>query len=190
MMQAMANGLNEGIIVHSEDDDRVGNVANWAGYIPSPGPLLEVGRNAYYNAEFVRNLPADVLVKIFFDGLPTLPADKYLVIFMRRKEAEILESCAKVARHLQAIGVPSNPARGMFDIYSPYNQDDIDHVLGIMDQRKDVELIEVDYADLIDNPEKILNRIKYTPLGRTRVDLDVKKAASVINKDFYRSKVA
>jgi hypothetical protein len=188
MMQALVSGLNEGVVVHSENDAKVGNISK-GSYIPNPGPLFEIGRASYSDADFVRGLPDGALVKIFFDGLPTLPADKYLVIFMRRDEAEIRESCSKVGRHLRAVGVPGSPiVSSMFDIHRSYNSDDIDHVLGIMDQRKDVELIEVDYADLISDPERVFTNIKWTPLDRTRIDLDIKKAASVINPDYYRSR--
>lgn len=60
--------------------------------------------------------------------------------------------------------------------------------LGIMEQRRDVELIRVDFKHFVENPARILSKIKTSPIGRVRLDLDVEKAASVIKPEFYRER--
>ena len=122
--------------------------------------------------------------KMFFDGLPNLPLGDYRIIFMVRDEWEINDSCAKADKHLRSVNIPENPASdATFYVYRPYSQDDIDHVLGICEARSDIQLIKVNYIDLIKHPEHELETLRL--LG---VPLNVKRAASVIDPSYHRSK--
>ena len=183
MMQALRAGIEYGTLVWGTTDKKNGNIER-NGYIPNPGPILEVG-GSYRKAEWLReNMVDDTVVKIFFDGLPNLPLGDYRVIFMVRDEWEINDSCAKTDKHLRSVNIPENPASGnTFYVYRPYSQDDIDHVLGICEARSDIQLIKVNYSDLIKHPTHELATLKL--LG---VPLNVRRAASVIDPSYYRSK--
>jgi len=195
MMCALVDSLVPPFAVGTSNDDwGVGNVPDEDGYIPCPGPLFEVGGSAYCNAQFLRNMPNDVLIKIFFDGLPNLPAGEYVVIWMYRDPEEVAASLERAEKHiidwaLKTHGTSEEKTKQRnariertFCVYRDYNQDDIDHVLGIVDQRKDIRLIEVDYADLIANPRKVFKRIK------KHLDIDIDKAMKAIKPEFYRAR--
>jgi hypothetical protein len=182
MMQALHAGMPDHILASTHADQRTGNIEH-KGYVPNPGPLLEVGGN-YLDAKFLRELPDNVLIKIFFDGLPNLPAGDYKVIFMIRDEWEINDSCKKADKHLRAIGVPENlPSDSTFYLFRPYNQDDIDHVLGICEARSDISLIKVNYSDVIKHPKH-----EFETLRLLGVPIDPAKAAAVIDPEYYRSR--
>jgi hypothetical protein len=135
-------------------------------------------------------MPDNVIVKIFFDGLIALPSGKYLIIFMERDPLEIKASLKRVDDHLDKLGGRTNLViEAPFDVYRDYNQEDIDHVKGIMRERRDVRLLEVDFRELVEDPIAVFNKIKYTPIGRERLDLDVERAASFIKPEFYRERI-
>lgn len=179
MMSALYAGLKEGQILYQPAQERLNKPEE--GYVPNPGHLYEVGRAYYTSAKFLRMMPHDSLVKILWDGLANLPKGDYTVIFMERDENEINASVARSDAHLRSQGVRENPQTAFtFDVFRPYDQDNIDHVLGIMEMRKDVRLLRVGFKDVIDNPLREFERIsKY-------VSIDPEKAASVINPKFYR----
>lgn len=183
-MRALFGSLNEkAIIAYSPGAGAEGNVEK-DGYAPNPGPLLEVGGNAR-NASFLRSQPDNVLIKIFFDSILELPAGKHTVIFMERDPEEIRQSLEMVAAHFDSVGFTNyqKPCdERAFDVYRDYDQDDINHVLGILEQRKDITLIRVDYGDLVNDPEAVFQRIS------KHLDLDVVKAKSLINSKFYRAR--
>lgn len=159
------------------------------GYAPNPGSLMEVGQQYYMNAHFLRNIPDDSVIKILYDGLPNLPVGQYTIVFMERDEAEINASLAKSDAHLRARGIKENPPKPFtFDSFRPYRRGDIDHVLGICESRKDFDLVRVDYRDVIADPEAVFNRLKYTPLGRERLNIDVAKAVATIQPEYYRER--
>jgi hypothetical protein len=80
------------------------------GYSPSPGGLLEIGRNQYLDPLWLReHYPDNSLVKIFHEGLPYLPSasgffkePNYTIIFMRRSEEEINASVERTEKYLKA----------------------------------------------------------------------------------------
>jgi hypothetical protein len=188
MMAAMYAGMSEGQVLYMPAQERLNQPLD--GYQPNPGDLYEIGRAHYMNAAFLRTMPDDGLVKVLWDGLPNLPAGNYTIIFMERDEAEINASIARSDAHLRARGVKENAQTHFtFDIFRPYDRENVDHVLGIMEQRKDVDLIKVNFKDLIENPEWVFERIRHTPLGRPRMKLDVAKAAAIINPDYYRVRI-
>jgi hypothetical protein len=128
------------------------------GYLPNKYGMWEVGISNYLNTKFLRAIPDGALIKIMFDGLVALPAGEYTIIFMTRDVSEINESAANVDKHLEYHaknqGVPLLPHGDVtymlpFCCLDPYDQSQIDHVLGIMRERRDVNLIMVDYGDVI-----------------------------------------
>lgn len=179
------------------------------GYKPTKTLLYEVGRSFYLRPNLMRDLVAndiDLGIKVFYDGLPVLPVGEYTVIFMHRDPGEIAESLLKLEKYKQSfnkdeslgddghtslfeirdvdMGVEAN--QYPFHVYRKYKPDDVQHCLDIVKQRRDIDVIEVQFSDLIKNPVKTLNFIRKTPCGRIRVPIDVEKAAAVIDPDWYR----
>jgi hypothetical protein len=192
MMGALHKGLPDGYsIAATYDDEAVGNFL-CQGYIPNPGGLWEVGYDHYTSAVALRNLPDNLLMKVFFDGLTNLPKNDYLIIFMERDEREMVASLQQVDKHFQRINwteAAKPESDKTFDVYRPYCQQDIDHVQDIMGERRDVTLLRVNFKDLINNPAKVFQRIKYTPLGKLRLSISIEEAVSFIKPEYYRSKL-
>lgn len=185
MMGALSKSLRvDSVLAYTEADDIKGNV-ELDGYAPNPVPLLEVG-GWYRCADFLRKQSDKVLIKVFFDALPEIPAGKHTIIFMDRDPEEIKESLRRVQAHFDKIGyedkMKASPDR-TFDVFAPYSQEDIEHVIGIMEMREDVELIRVSYNDLMADPHREFQRIS------EMIPLDVNEAASYIDSNYYRSKV-
>jgi hypothetical protein len=192
MMAALkASGLS--YVSNSKLNDQVAQQPLVDGYKPSKDGVWEVGRKFYSNPKVMRdfvNSQDEIAIKVFYDGLPILPKGEYTVIFMQRDPAEIIESLARVGQHTAAL---KNAALTQandtypFDVYADYNPEDVQHCLDIAKQRKDCRVIEVQFRDLIEQPEKTLRSIKYNPLDRERVPIDIEKAVKVIDPDWYRS---
>jgi len=199
MMHALYSGMKGGVALFSPDFEEFN--PNIDGYQPNPNGLWEVGFRQYMSPPFLRGMPDGSLVKILYDGLPNLPKGDYKIIFMTRDVDEIEASLARSDECLTEHAKRSGKIRRSQDAiddkteflpfcsFRDYDQVEIDHVLGIMDTRKDVDLIKVDFADVIRCPTNAFRKIRSTPLGRTRIDIDVAKAAAVIEPKLYRSKV-
>ena len=188
MMKALVTGLTiPGITLAYDPFSMDGDHGNMEcdGYKPNPSPLYET-RGAWRTPAFLRNLPDNVLIKIFFDGLTILPSGDYAVIFMQRDPAEIALSLEMVDKHFKRVGFTERqpPSEKLpFDCYRPYKQADIDHVLGIVEQRRDINLIRVNHKDLIERPIEVFQAIR-----GSGIDLDVDKCASVIDAKHYRAR--
>ena len=160
------------------------------GYRPNPGGLYEVGLNQYVNADFLRSIPDDSVVKILFDGLLFLPYRDYKIIWMERDLEEVEASTERVDQHL--IDSSDGKLRAAIDArkitniltfccFRPYNQTDMDHVLGICEARSDMQVIKIQFSELIRQPRRV-----FTTLKLMGVPINVHKAAAVIDEKLYR----
>ena len=198
MMNALYDGMNEGGVLFAPEFEELN--PQIGDYKPNPNGLWEVGFRQYMNAQFLRDMPDGAIVKIMSDGLPNLPNGQYVVIYMHRDIHEMNLSIETADKHLRAYAKQTGRIRRSqeavddktellpFCVFRDWNLDDEEHILGIMDARKDIDLIEVNYADVIADPEKAFKRIKWTPLGRQRMNLDIRKAAAVIDPKLWRVK--
>lgn len=177
MMGALCAG---GIPLLTVEDLEVMNCEG--DYKPNPGPLYEVSRSVYMEPFVLEQVLQDgYAIKIFFDGLPTLPKGDYRIIFMRRDPDEIEESLKRALDTVAAAGLHTDTGgRKPFDIFSPYAQKEIDWVLGICETRSDMELSIVDYADLVERPGDVLEGLA--------LPINVDAAANVIDRKFYRTR--
>lgn len=177
MMQCLHHGLKKGQVCYTPDLEKANKHKD--GYISNPGRLLEIGRNFYMNSLFLRQIPDWSVIKILFDGLPNLPKGDWKVIFMDRDPEEIVRSVARSDQHLRSIGVPENTNdKTTFNCFRPYQREDIDHVLGICEMRKDIDLRIVKYIDMIYNPVETLRSLD--------MPIDEEKAASKVKPKYYR----
>ena len=163
-----------------------------SGYQPNPGGLYEVGLNQYVNADFLRVIDDESVIKILFDGLPFLPYRDYKIIWMERDLEEIRVSTERVDKHL--IDSSDGKLRGAIDArkvtniltfccFRPYKQADMDHVLGICEARSDMHIIKVQFSELIRQPKRV-----FTTLKLMGVPINVSKAAAAIDPQLWRVK--
>ena len=199
MMAALkASGLP--VLSNARLDDFTARHPVIDGYKPTKDLFYEVGRKFYMSPVEMRNFIRrdETAIKIFYDGLPILPAGNYTVIFMQRDPKEIVESLKHVDKYKESFNNHNKlkkmavhpqkvaPINYPFDVYAEYKPEDVQHCLDIAKARKDIDVIEVQFSDLVENPAKTLNFIRQTPLGRIRVPIDVDKAVAVIDPDWYR----
>jgi hypothetical protein len=166
------------------------------GYQPNPNGLYEVGLVRYLEARFLRKLPDNSLVKILFDGLPNLYPNEYKIVFMERDEDEIKASQDRCESHFADCtedflkrNPKGNPRRDHneytqilpFCSLRPYDKEAVDHVLAICGQRADIDIMRVNYRDVIDNPQEV-----FEMLADWGVPIDPTKSASVVDKSLHR----
>lgn len=168
------------------------------GYQPGPTGLLEVGRGQYMNPFWLRNHFNDnQLVKILCEGLPYLPGHDelaYVIVYMHRSAEEIKQSLERVEQYFKDWEEKYNDKRsenpnraGGFDIYKDYDQQDIAHVLSILHARKDVQLIEVQYEDIVTNINDELQKLAHQLPVTVPAD-KIKLASRQINPEYRRFK--
>jgi hypothetical protein len=168
------------------------------GYIPHPGGLYEIPQSMYLDPSFLReNIPANSIIKIPYDGLPALPCGNWTVVFISRDPEEIQASSDALQTYVQEQGASTGFTNESiykaaderlwpFDVFTPYNQADIDHVMCICEMRRDIRLFDIDYNVIMDRPEVAFAELKEQ--GLTELNIDA--AASVVNPELYRSRHA
>lgn len=141
-------------------------------YEVNPDKFYEVGQKEYMRFGFTSELPDNCCVKIQAIGLPILSAAKgYKIIYMRRDPEAIKES------YIKAFGPKNWPYSNWPDHYWQL----LDGVKGIMGVRRDVELLELQYEDVLSDPTGSMERIK--AMG---VPINVNRAAGVIDPKWNR----
>jgi hypothetical protein len=91
-----------------------------------------------------------------------------------------MESCGENYDRLKAEEETRTHALPFYCL-RPHSSQDVHHVLGICRQRRDFDLIKVDYGDVIRDPEKEFNRL--ADLG---IPIDPMKSAKTIDKKLHR----
>lgn len=186
MLQALHAGLSTPHIVMSW-----GSMDGWvlpdkSGYSPNPRGLQEVGQLFYMQVENLRAFPATgtALIKILFDGLLALPAGHdYRIVFMTRNAESIKASCERVDEYKAEKKYPikTDDFHMPFDSFAPYNEDDMQHVIDICRQRRDMHIKVVNYDVVIKHPLEAFHA-----LNSYMFPLDPEKAAAVINPELKR----
>lgn len=136
--------------------------------------FYEVGQEEYMRLGFSNELPDDVAVKIQAVGLPILAAAKgYKIIYMRRDPAAIKQSYIKA--------FSERDFNGLYSDWPSHYWNLLDGVKGIMEARRDVELLELWYDDVVADPVGAMERV--AAMG---VPIDVDAAASIVNGEKRR----
>ena len=182
----MMKALHEGGIpaIYQPDLDVEANPKSDEDYQANPGGLLEVGAGYYLNAEFLRRIPDESVIKIMYDGLASLPARAYKIVFMLRDPDEIATSLERMDSFLKRHDIkPGADWPSAFNCFRPYKQEDIDHVIGICDLRADISLIRINFKDVIEHPGHELETLRLFGFP-----IDVKKAVTAVNSKLYRTR--
>jgi hypothetical protein len=196
MMRAILHSMRHSTVVVPESPER-GNAVEIDGYLPNPNGLFEAGGSprrpvmlrSWERTHLDKSAPP-LLIKIFFDSLINIPAGDHKIIYMVRDPEEIKKSCDRLVKYWKEVSYPGQPAysdyiRG-FDVYRKYSREDEDHVIDVMMVRRDVELIVVDYGDLINDTHRQFERVR--ELVSPLIDIDVGAAVKLIDPALYRSR--
>ena len=122
------------------------------------------------------------VIKIISALIPSLPPrHKYRIIFMKRPVEEIVNSQWKmIARNGQK---PRAEKQHLIDTQQTHQ----DQILAQLRQRPNVDLIEIDYPQMVANPESQLEALKEF-LGDTAPD--PAKLSEAIRPDLHRNRIA
>ena len=141
--------------------------------------------NGYLEYEKVKGMANDVswlneavgkVVKIISHQLKFLPNNfNYKIIFMKRELAEVLKS--------QQIMLGKNPEVFPTKLAETF-QIQQDRVLSVIHGEPNMEILVVDYANAIANPEEEAENVNAFLGG----DLDIIKMTEAIDKNLYRNK--
>jgi len=137
-------------------------------YQPNPDKFLEIGQENYMRLGMVHEIPNHCAVKIQAIGLPILaPAKSYKIIYMRRDPEAIKRSYIKAFNE-----------KGFDQLYPSWPDHYwqlLDGVKGIMQTRRDVDLIELWYDDVLANPEMTIELLcaHGVPIKNKQAAIDV-----------------
>jgi predicted AlkP superfamily phosphohydrolase/phosphomutase/tetratricopeptide (TPR) repeat protein len=136
----------------------------------------ESNSRGYFEWEEIKQLPKNPFliekaegraVKIVSMLLPSLPRKhRFRIIFMQRPIEEVAASQEKMRRRLAGTSA-ADPVR-MVERLGEHR----DRTMTLLQQTPNVDLLEVDYTDLLHNPRPHLERIaEFSRIGRDKLDL-------------------
>jgi hypothetical protein len=172
----MMKMLEAGGLSPFTDNERTADEDNPKGYYE----FERVKKMAEGDIDWVKNAPGKV-VKVISYLLQHLPPDyEYKVIFMRRAMEEILASQKKM---LINRGEPTDKVSDdeLTDLYEKH----LEKTFNWLNQQKNFSYMEVDYNQMIANPEPFLPQI--TAFMGSNL-LDIEKMAEVVDPKLYRQR--
>jgi len=173
MMQALIAGGQKPI--WSKVREKQMGYWNQKEFPANPEGFYEVGQSEYMRLGFTTELPDECCIKIQAIGLPILAAGKgYKIIYMRRDPEIIKRSYIKVFGE-EAFDKETQGC------WPTYYWSLLDGVRSIMQNRRDVDLIEIQYNDMIEKPLFVMEKIK--AFG---VNLNPSRAARAIRPELRR----
>ncbi|NND88074.1 MAG: tetratricopeptide repeat protein, partial [Flavobacteriaceae bacterium] len=168
MMQMLHNGGMEALV----DDKREADISNPKGYFEYE-PVMSIHKDNSWLP-----LAKNKSVKIVAPLLRYINPDfRYKVIFMKRDLDEIIKSQQKM--------LGKNPDTLPVKIYNAFHTQ-LQTVARWKEREPGVELLYVDYAELVDDPDALVEKIK-SFLGLK--SLDSEKMKKSIDKKLYRNRV-
>lgn len=137
-------------------------------YSPNRGGIFELTRAQYQQHHFPRDYLGKT-IKCLYGGITKISAlDDFKVVFMRRHPEEIRQSY-----------------QAFFGTDLKFKEEEItsrlEHALGVLEQRKDVEVFQIQYRNVVEDP---LATFRY--LVGSGWPLVPEKAASVVNPELCR----
>ena len=170
MMKALIAGGLEGEF--SRERNRQKTQRKKPEYEANPGGFYELAKRVQMQPRFPE-LFEGKLIKVLFRGLGNLYPGNYKVVYMLRNPEEISASMEKVGMRPRRLGW-SRP-EDYFDV--------MQHYLTVADNRKDMEIIQMWYSDVIDDPIKAFGKVK--AFG---IPVDVRLASKVVTSNLYRNR--
>lgn len=146
-------------------------------YEANPGGFYELGRGSGLSAWFPRQHEG-TLIKIIFRGLAGLAPGRYKVVYMLRDPEEIIASMLKIREERG----PMRTRRQGWTRPAEYLEL-MRHFLSLANQRKDMDVLQVWYGDVLSDPVKAFEKVR--DFG---MPIDPEKAAEIVTPDLYRNR--
>lgn len=138
------------------------------------GKFWEIGQEEYMRFGSTSEIPDECCVKIQAIGLPILAAAKgYKIIYMRREPTAIKAS--------YEAAFPNDNFIKKYPTWPSHYWQLLDGVKGIMESRRDVDLIELWYDDVLNNPSCAVDK-----LIAHRLPINKERAIEVIKPEYRR----
>ena len=168
MMQILKAG---GIPIYF-DESRKADDNNPKGYFEVEGGKII---NRLIDKTFDMNFCLGKFIKITAYGLSFLPQGSYKIIYMERNLDEVLDSMEKMVK------ITDEERKLTKDSFRKLN----DKTKNELQNRDDVDVLFVNYNDMIDNPNgHILSVLNFLNLNENIIE----KMLGVVDKDLYRQR--
>lgn len=141
-------------------------------YAANPHGFYEVDEREALRVGFLENIEDGRAIKLLPTSLTCLPVRPTTVIWMRRDPVEIRQSYERT--------FPAEDFDRKFPQWPRTHDVQIRSIQPILKDRRSIELIEVQYADVIADPLGALSALP----------IDFRKAASAVDATLYRNRAA
>lgn len=145
---------------------------NQGEYPANPYGFFECQESEYMRVGFLDSIEDGRSIKLLTTSLPFIPARPTTVIWMRRDPAEIRKSYERT--------FPKENFDKKFPQWPHTHDIQIQAIRPIVDDRRSINVIEMQYRDVIDNPVEALSVLP----------IDAQKAAAAVDVSLYRNRAA
>lgn len=168
MMRCLTAAGLEG--VYDEDFNiRLELSSNDPNYHPNPNGFYQLKNQPN---EFTVNLYEGKLLKFPFRKLIKLPQGDYKICFLKRNPAEIEKSMQSFTPH---------KSWGRDSLVLEFYDQVIDAIINNLQQRNDINLTVLNYADIVANPT-----VEFTKLYNNGWPIDINIASFLVDDSLYR----
>jgi hypothetical protein len=145
---------------------------NQGEYAANPYGFFEVKESDILRVGFLQGIADDSAIKMLPTALPFIPARPTTVIWMRRDPTEIRRSYERT--------FPKDDFDKKFPQWPRTHDVQLETIRPILDDRRNIEVIEIQYADVISDPVAALSVLP----------IDAQKAAAAVDASLYRNRAA
>lgn len=145
---------------------------NIGEYAANPNGFYEVEDSEVLRVGFLENIEENRCIKLLPTSLTCLPVRPTRVIWMRRDPAEIRRSYERT--------FPNENFDKKFPAWPRTHDVQIKSIQPILRDRRSIDLIELQYADVIENPARALRSLQI---------VNASKAAMAVDASLYRNRV-
>lgn len=139
-------------------------------YKPNANGFYELSQKDFQAPDFPAAYEGK-LIKVLFGGVAKIKAGDYHIVFMMRNFEEIRQS------YNAFFNANTNITEERYNVL-------METAIGILEQRRDVNVTVLNYRDVVQEPY-----VHFDLLKRKGWDIDVKKAASVVDPELFRFKL-
>jgi hypothetical protein len=145
---------------------------NKGDYPANPHGFYEVEEREYMRVGFLDSIKDGRCIKLLTTSLPFIPARPATVIWMRRDPTEIRRSYERT--------FPKESFETRYPDWPRTHDVQLKHIRPIVEDRRSVRLVEINYRDVIENPVRALSVLP----------IDYQKAAAAVDRSLYRNRAA
>jgi len=167
MMKAFETGGLE--VVRSNERDKMNDKFGDKDYKPNPNGFYEIENLSQVRQDDFMEKCRGKVIKVMFNDVLNISVKDYKVVFMIRNKEEVRQS-------FEAFFQRKSPAIKYDKL--------MEHIVKILENRKDVQLTVLNYRDVINNPRKEFQKLKD---GGWEIDID--KCISIVSPNLCRFKI-